>query len=225
MENNNNAMGSKKKYLPIIIAVAAILVVAIIVAVLANRDKEPETPVQPSPIEQPVDGVEPGFEDGAELGEGSEVEVTNPVLVDAVRHAPGANLISTEGQVVTDTGEAVRTDVVATSPEAPRQTVPVTKDQVAENSIFIDVSASGYSPNEFTVKAGEAITLALTSTDQWSHNIKFEDPSLRSAGTAVSAGTTRAISFNAPTTPGEYVFFCDIPGHRNRGEVGKMIVE
>ena len=90
---------------------------------------------------------------------------------------------------------------------------------------MLDVSANGFVPNIFTVKAGEAITIALTSTDQWSHNINFSDPSLQAAETSVSAGTTRAFSFNAPSVKGEYNFSCSIPGHAARGEVGKMIVE
>jgi uncharacterized cupredoxin-like copper-binding protein len=35
---------------------------------------------------------------------------------------------------------------------------------------------------------------------------------------------TRAITFQAPE-PGEYEFYCDVPGHEARGEVGTMIVE
>jgi plastocyanin len=41
------------------------------------------------------------------------------------------------------------------------------------------------------------------------------------------AGQTRAVTFNAPEKTGEYVFYCNVGGtiHKNRGEVGKMIVK
>jgi uncharacterized cupredoxin-like copper-binding protein len=53
----------------------------------------------------------------------------------------------------------------------------------------------------------------------------FNDPSLSAVAVGVSPRETRAITFNAPSTPGEYPFVCDVPGHAGRGEVGKMIVE
>lgn len=224
---NNKIMADKKKLLPIILAAVVILIVIIVIAMTANKKTEEPTGVLTPGTEQPGGNeMEPGVVDEAgELGEAAEMETVNPVLVDAVRVVEGANLISTEGVVVTDTGEEVRTDVSPMSAEAPRQTLPVEKEALEGKAIMLDITASGYSPAEFTVKKGEAITIALTSADQWSHNIKFSDPSLQSAGIAVSAGTTRAVTFNAPATAGEYNFSCDIPGHAARGEVGKMIVE
>lgn len=224
---NNKVMADKKKLLPIILAAAVILIVIIVIAMTANKKTEEPTGVlTPGSEESAENEMEPGVVDEAgELGDAAEMETVNPVLVDAVRVIEGANLISSEGVVVTDTGEEVRTDVSPMSAEAPRQTLPVEREALEGKAIMLDVTASGFSPAEFTVKKGEAITIALTSADQWSHNIKFSDPSLQSAGIAVSAGTTRAVTFNAPDAAGEYPFSCDIPGHAARGEVGKMIVE
>ncbi len=223
MEKENSPMDKKKIITIAIVGIIAVLIIAAVV-IFNPKIEKPGGEV----IKTPISGQEEASDDPLEdntLGESSEIAEVNPVLIDAVREVAGTNLISTEGKVITDTGEEIKTDVSPMEINAPRQSLPIDKEQLSENVIKIDVSAAGFSPNSFTVKTGEAITLALSSTDQWSHNIKFSDPSLRSAGTAVSAGTTRAISFNAPTTPGEYAFACDIPGHAGRGEVGKMIVE
>ena len=225
MENTKSPM-DKKKLFPLILVSLIIIVLIIIFALSEGKDKTTLDEGNISPVTE-QSGEEAGLapEEGSELGEGEDLATVNPVLIDAVAQAPGTNLISKEGKVITDSGKEVRTDVSPMAEEAPRQSLPIEKNQVAPNSILIDASSYGFSPSEFSVEAGKAITIALTSADQWSHNIKFEDPSLVSAGVAVSAGTTRAVTFNAPTTPGEYRFVCDIPGHAARGEVGKMIVK
>jgi plastocyanin len=224
MENSKN-LGAKKKMLPLIGVAVLLLVLVGIVILTKNKTTQP-------PIEQPTT-TETEQQTTASstatttdvLAVAPELVAANPTLVDAKREAPGSNLITKEGKVVTDTGAQVKNDVSPMAAEAPHQTLPITKDQVSANAVKIDISAAGYSPSEFRVKKGQAVTIALSSVDSYVHMLKFEDPSLVAVGTSISAGTTRAISFNAPTTAGEYKFFCDIPGHADRGEVGKMIVE
>jgi len=60
--------------------------------------------------------------------------------------------------------------------------------------------------------------------DEYSHMISFEDPALAAVAILVGPGQTKAITFNAPAEPGTYTFFCASPGHREKGEVGQMIV-
>ena len=138
--------------------------------------------------------------------------------------ANGTNPISDTGQVVTKTGEAVKLDVVPGTPDAPQQSNPVAKDALPSSVTKISVSAGGFDPADFTVKSGEAISLSITSSDSQTHVFKFDDPALLAVAVGVGPGETRVISFNAPAK-GEYGFYCDVPGHRARGEVGKMIVK
>ncbi len=42
---------------------------------------------------------------------------------------------------------------------------------------------------------------------------------------AVPAGQTTMLSFTAPSQPGAYQFWCDVPGHAEAGMVGELIVE
>lgn len=140
--------------------------------------------------------------------------------------APGLSPVSEEtGEVVTKTGAPVRQDVTPGSPEAPQQSSPLAPANIPRNAVKLSISAAGFSPGEFKAKAGEAVTLSLTSTDGFTHVFAFNDPELEAVAIGVGPGETRAISFNAPTKTGDYPFQDNVPGHAARGEVGKMVVE
>ncbi|MBI1888421.1 MAG: cupredoxin domain-containing protein [Candidatus Spechtbacteria bacterium] len=112
-----------------------------------------------------------------------------------------------------------------TNPEAPAQSLPLEEKDVPNGAIKLQVTAQGFSPNTFTVKAGEKVTLAAKSADQWVHTFVFDDPKLTDVSLGLASGETRGITFFAPKKKGEYKFFCNVPGHRGRGEEGVMIVK
>ncbi|OGG39237.1 hypothetical protein A3I34_00045 [Candidatus Jorgensenbacteria bacterium RIFCSPLOWO2_02_FULL_45_12] len=136
----------------------------------------------------------------------------------------GASAVSEQGEVLNRIGEVAQNDVEPGSPEAPQQSNPISESQIPEKAVKLSVSASGFVPAEFTVKAGELLTISITSSDQWTHVFAFHDPSMSAVAVGVGPGETRAITFNAPKA-GEYQFYCNVPGHEARGEVGKMIVK
>lgn len=154
-----------------------------------------------------------------------EVQVDNTdVKVGGAVEIPGANLITTEKIVVTELGEAVQTNVMPNAPEAPKA-VTIEKKQLSEKMVQIKIANNQFSPNTFTVSPGSPVSLAFLSEDKKTHVITFADSSLAALAFGVSAGKIKAMSFNAPTTPGSYEFKCDIPGHASAGEKGYMIVE
>lgn len=137
----------------------------------------------------------------------------------------GNNLISPEGQVVDETGNPVRLDVLPGSPNAPRQSNPISPEILPADAVKLTVSASGFSPKSFTVAPGQVVTLALTANDNQTHIFKFRDDNLSAVAIGVGPGETRAIVFNAPMQTGDYSFYCDVPGHASRGETGVMTVK
>lgn len=219
---------AKKKVLPFI-GLAVLILVVIGVVALANK-KSSTTPgtdpvvngeqTQTGPDgETPADAV-----DGEETPTAADAEMLNPVLEGAKTTAPGADLVSKEGKVINQSGEEVKTDVSYMSPEAPKQTLAITKEEAA-SAIQLTLNNSAFTPNEFTVNAGQAITIALTGADATSHVLAFRDSSLQAVYINIRPGETRAVTFNAPSQAGRYEFFCDFPGHSSRGEVGTMIVK
>jgi plastocyanin len=215
-------MGNKsKKILIIAVLVIALAAVITLAFLQGRRSSDIKTP---TPVATPTGESETSGESAA--GEVLSPEEINEVLKDAVVTAPGADLITKDNKVVNVSGQETKTDVEMSSSLAPTLTKAIEKEDLAPTAINLDVSAAGFSPSEFTVKAGAPVTLAISAIDGL-HNLVFEDPAMSAVGLTARPGQTRAVTFSAPTEKGEYVFYCNVGGtlHKNRGEVGTMIVE
>ena len=78
--------------------------------------------------------------------------------------------------------------------------------------------ALAFDQTELTAPAGD-ITIHLTNDAQIPHNVEVE-------GAGVSDTVTGAdTSLDVALEPGEYVFFCAVPGHREGGMEGTLTVE
>lgn len=179
-----------------------------------------------------VPSVEEGVADDGLMGLDEEMMPEPPMeemlpeedKTEFKRDELGFNVISEEGQVLNEEGEVARTDVEPLSEGAPQQTGSLEDKDVPEHSIVLEISKlEGYVPAEFTVKKGEAVTIAVKSVDDKVHIFRFKDDVLKAVAVGVMGGETRAISFNAPDKAGEYEFFSDVPGQKDK--IGKMIVE
>jgi plastocyanin len=93
---------------------------------------------------------------------------------------------------------------------------------VAADARRIEVTASSFAfdPDEITVEAGEDIAIVLSSDDTL-HDFTVDD---LDAHVAVDAGDTGEGGLRADE-PGTYTFYCSVPGHRDEGMEGTLIVE
>ncbi len=140
--------------------------------------------------------------------------------------APGSSPVNSQGQVLAPSGQVANNSAVPGSATAPSQSSPLTSTDVPASAIKLTVAtAGGFSPSTFTVKPGAAVTLSLTGTDDQTHVLRFDDASLQAVAIGIGPGMTRVITFNAPTTAGDYSFRDDVPGHAQAGDIGKMIVQ
>jgi hypothetical protein len=135
----------------------------------------------------------------------------------------GTSPISQNGQVVTAGNKPVDLNVAPGAPDAPKAAAHLSQSDIPASAVKITMAMGGITPNRFTVNSGAVVTLAITSADKYSHLLKFESPSLSAVAVGLDPGETRAINFNAPAK-GDYVFYCDVPSHRNKGEAGVMTV-
>ena len=198
---------NNKKTLWIIVGLAVLAVIIIVIAVSTGSQQpsgtatktggEIDVPVAPTDLDKETPIATPEEVEQAS----SVVEGTSKVI---------------DNVVVTPTGKPARTDVHAGSPEAPQQTPAINPEDLPAGTIKLEVSAEGFNPPQFEVKAGQLITLSLTSVDNITHVLLFDDPILSAVAIGIGPGETRAITFNAPTA-GEYSFHCDVPGHAARG--------
>jgi len=94
-----------------------------------------------------------------------------------------------------------------------------------------------FTPNEFTVPAGQDITLELTNNGTVTHDFiimkqgtevdqDFGDEDVPNVywKTELEAGSSGTFTFTAPSEPGEYQVLCGVAGHYMAGMVGKLIV-
>ena len=226
---NEKQLDKKKKTTMLVIGLVVVL--AAVIAIALSMPKSPKEPSKVTPSNPNASQVEGGEGDMPEGGEGNMdavdfEEAVNPVLEGAVVNAPGANLVTKDGKVVNEEGKEVRSDVAYNSPEAPRQTLAIDNPDEIKNAVRLTLGDEGFSPTEFSVKAGEAVTIALTSgSTEASHGMVFDDAKLQAVIINLPPNETRAVTFNAPSEKGEYSFYCGIPGHKNRGEIGVMKVQ
>ncbi len=220
MENEKNTNKNSSSIMVWII-IGILVVAAIVVVIVTTSTTTTTTDPLVSP-DTPVEIGDPNYNNEMIVGEINDEDVDRNDI--EIKEIEGANRII-NNVVLTDDGRPTRNDVEPFSELAPKESRPLIKEELGDDVIILDISSNGFMPNEFTVNAGDAITVALSSVDQWSHSIKFDDPNLRAIVVTASPFQTRAIRFNAPIEPGEYTFRCNVPGHARRGEVGVMIVQ
>lgn len=111
------------------------------------------------------------------------------------------------------------------------------QDQVVE----LDALRAAFGSNEITVEIGRPVTLLLHNKDREPHDFvidrisvsgkKSEDGGGHAHGGGPGAdlhvgaepGTTGTLRFT-PKTAGSYSFYCSVPGHKESGMVGTLIV-
>ncbi|HPD08123.1 MAG TPA: cupredoxin domain-containing protein [Patescibacteria group bacterium] len=204
---------NNKKTLWIIIGLAILALIIIVVATSTGTKQQSTTS---APEETNVQVAPTDLDTETPIATPEEVQQAQPVI-------EGSSKVI-DNVVVTPTGKPVKNDAVPGSPEAPQETPPIAPEALPAGTIKLDVSAEGFNPVQFEVKAGQVVTLALSSVDNITHVLLFDDPVLAGVAIGVGPNETRAITFNAPKA-GEYGFHCDVPGHTARGESGKMIVK
>ncbi len=198
-----------------------IVVVLVILGIILLSSKPEVTPGENALPDENEEIILPSEGEEALPSEGEEALPSEGDEAEAV--IPEGSLVSEDGEVLTSAGEPVDNTALPGSPDAPKQSRSLSEEEIPAKAIQLTVSASGFSPNEFDVKSGDVVTISLTSADR-THVFKFDDASLQAVAIGVAGNETRAITFKAPAS-GDYTFYCDVPGHRGRGETGVMHVK
>lgn len=89
----------------------------------------------------------------------------------------------------------------------------LSKSALAVSEATIVIENYGYSPREFTVKAGSQVTVNLINKDAYSCAQAFTIPKL-GIRKIVSPGASDAVSFQAPGKPGQLAFLCSMGMYR-----------
>jgi uncharacterized cupredoxin-like copper-binding protein len=105
-------------------------------------------------------------------------------------------------------------------------------------SLRVTMTDFAFSPNSFTVPAGQPISIDITNNGAVSHSFAIMQAGHEINGhftdadkayiywlqAEVPPGESVNANFTAPSQPGEYEVLCEIAGHLEAGMVGKLIV-
>lgn len=77
-------------------------------------------------------------------------------------------------------------------------------------------------PDVINAKPGQQIQLTLQNTGSLDHSFVLPDLNINYQ---LPAGKTLKETFSAPSKAGTYQFYCNVPGHKEAGMVGNLIVK
>ncbi len=105
------------------------------------------------------------------------------------------------------------------------------------NTISVTMTDFQFSPNIFKVPVGREITLNATNNGSVIHNfviMKFGQYAGTSLGDEdlpnvywqleIQPGSSKTVTFTAPTDPGDYEVVCRTPGHLEAGMKARLTV-
>ncbi|MBI3361491.1 MAG: cupredoxin domain-containing protein [Chloroflexi bacterium] len=116
--------------------------------------------------------------------------------------------------------------------------------QSGPNTVALKAEALKYNPATIEVTAGQPVTLMFQNADSVEHDFSIMEIPVEMSATAetmaghdmgsmtsdpqlhmaAKTGQSAALQFT-PTKPGTYEFFCTVPGHREAGMKGTLIVQ
>ncbi len=105
------------------------------------------------------------------------------------------------------------------------------------STMDVTLSEFSFTPNTWTVSAGQQVTVTLKNTGTVTHDFtimktpitgSFTDADKANefwASPMVAAGQSQSATFTAPTTPGTYQVICTESGHFEAGMQGTLTVK
>lgn len=117
---------------------------------------------------------------------------------------------------------AVALAVAACGGSSPTPTPAPTDEPSPEPvGIVLETTEYKFTPDTFTMKAGEATTITLVNKGVVEHDFTFDPQEFK---VQVAIGKTASGTLTI-AEPGTYDFWCSVPGHKENGMVGTLTVE
>jgi plastocyanin len=119
-------------------------------------------------------------------------------------------------------------DNSTTAASTPASTAPAGGGAGGGGGSTVDISTPSGSTLAFDQKSASAksgsVTIDFDNKQSLQHDVAVEDSSGKTLGQTnlVSSGTANT---TVNLTPGTYTFFCTVPGHRQAGMQGKLVVK
>ena len=101
----------------------------------------------------------------------------------------------------------------------PSQATP--EDTSAGDGLTVEAIDISFNPKELTIPANTDVQVTITNAGVLQHDFVIDELGVATA--TLDGGQTEVVTINA--VAGEYQYYCSIPGHKNAGMVGTLIVE
>lgn len=128
---------------------------------------------------------------------------------------PIANLVALKiGGTATVSGSSA-------TPAAEASPATSTSGDSAVNTFDVSTVDIAFDPKELTIPAGTDVTIKVTNKGLLQHDFSMDDP--KAASKLLNGGESDSVTINLKS--GEYQYYCSVPGHKEAGMVGKLIVK
>ncbi len=88
-------------------------------------------------------------------------------------------------------------------------------------TVQIEASEFAFEPATIEAEAGERLRIELVNQGSLSHNLHLEGDARTDT---IQSDKTAAVTFTVPES-GSVEFFCNVPGHKQAGMTGRVVVQ
>ncbi len=92
----------------------------------------------------------------------------------------------------------------------------------AAQDVTVTATEFKYDPATIQASPGQTINLTVKNIGTVQHTFVLSQANVK---LTIDPGKTATQTFKAPSTAGTYQYECDIPGHKEAGMVGQLIVK
>jgi uncharacterized cupredoxin-like copper-binding protein len=157
-------------------------------------------------------------------GETHEVTINAPAgEYEFYCNVPGHKEAGMVGKLIADpnmkVGEAPAADAAAPAADAAAPAADAAAPAAAAAAVTVVSHDIYFEPKEFSIPADTDVKVILPNEGAAPHNFAIDALNISQDQ---APGETHEVTINAPA--GEYEFYCNVPGHKEAGMVGKMTV-
>lgn len=92
----------------------------------------------------------------------------------------------------------------------------------AAQKVTLVAKEFSYTPNKITVKAGQPVQLVLDNKGVIEHDFVLDRFKVKMG--LIQPGKTGTVTFT-PNAKGTFPFYCSVPGHKEAGMTGTLVVQ
>lgn len=147
-----------------------------------------------------------------------QAESDSTISATTTTNADGQIVVESEGvSLVAEPSVEAKAGAEATA----EAEVPVVEVVLGNATKKVDMEAVNFSlaPNVMTATPGEKIQITFTKNNGF-HTFVIDEIGVKFA---IKQG--ESLTFTAPTTPGDYIYYCDVGSHRANGMWGTLTVK